>query len=70
LSQNFTIDSKKCRDYANRCVEMANKASNEHALSTLLNLAMAWLKVADELDTNDMFGNRARDAEIPNPTLP
>ena len=49
---------------------MANKASNEHALSTLLNLAMAWLKVADELDTNDMFGNRARDAEIPNPTVP
>jgi hypothetical protein len=31
---------------------------------------MAWLKVADELDTNDMFGNRARDAEIPNPTVP
>jgi hypothetical protein len=70
LSQNFTIDSKKCRDYANHCVEMANKASNEHAQSTLLNLAKAWLKVADELDTNDIFWNHARDPEIPNPTVP
>jgi hypothetical protein len=57
LSEGLTIDSEKCRDYAIRCHEMANEAANEHAKPKLLNLATAWLKLADALDNNDAFRN-------------
>jgi hypothetical protein len=42
--------SEDCRDYARRCIEMANNSADEKFQSWLFDMAREWDKVAAELE--------------------
>ena len=44
------MEEKDCREYAKRCIELANNAQENETQSMLLELAQAWTTLADELD--------------------
>ena len=44
------VDSKDCREYARRCIEIANATAPYGAQSTLRELARSWIKIADQID--------------------
>jgi hypothetical protein len=54
------VDSKDCREYARRCVEIANATAPYGAQSTLRELARSWIKIADQLDENGGFRRSER----------
>src|ERR1700738_376354 len=56
-------DSKDCRKYARRCVEIANATAPYGAQSTLRDLARSWIKIADQLDENRGFRRSERAAD-------
>jgi hypothetical protein len=43
-------DPRVYRDWADKCIEMANATADTKAQSLLFEMARAWLNVADELD--------------------
>jgi hypothetical protein len=58
------MDSKDCRDNANRCVEMANNAADKRMQSTLFDLAKAWMNLATELESNEAFRDAVKGVDI------
>ena len=42
-------DPNECRLHAERCIELAAETTNEHLKHELMNLATAWMRLADEV---------------------
>ena len=57
------MDSNDCREFSKCCIEAANQAP-DGAQSTLFELAAAWLRVAAELDGDQIFRDRMKGVEI------
>jgi hypothetical protein len=51
-------DPEECLALAEQCVVMANHALNSSIQCTLLQMAAAWAKLADELDQNASLWKR------------
>jgi hypothetical protein len=47
------MDANNCREYAKRCIEMANSAANTERQSMMFEIAAAWNQLAVELDANE-----------------
>jgi hypothetical protein len=56
-----------CREYAKRCLEMANNFADEKLQSMLFDMAHEWNKVAADLELNAALRAKFEDVPI-NPT--
>jgi hypothetical protein len=45
-----SVHSKQYRVFADRCIALANNASDRRTQSTLLDIARGWIRLADDLD--------------------
>jgi len=50
-------EPKKCREYAWRCSELAEKARTPRLKQTLLDLSKTWLKLALEIERSHALVN-------------
>lgn len=57
------MDAKDCREYARRCIEMAN-SSPDARQSTLFELAAAWNRLAAELDDNEVLRDQMEGIKV------
>ena len=57
------MDANDCREYAKRCIEMAN-TEPDRMQSVLFELAAAWTKLAAELGSNETFRDRAKRLDV------
>jgi hypothetical protein len=56
--------AEDCRDYARRCVDMANNSTDEKFQSRLFEMAREWNKVAAELELNVALRTEFEDVPI------
>jgi hypothetical protein len=54
------MDANDCREYSNRCIEMANDAATSASQTKLFRRAEAWLNLAEEIDNDAILRNQVR----------
>ena len=54
------MDANDCREYSNRCIEMANEAATDASQTKLLRWGKAWLNLAEEIDNDAILRNQVR----------
>jgi hypothetical protein len=54
------MDANDCRDYSNRCIEIANEAVTDASQTKFLRWAEAWLNLAEEIDNDAILRNQVR----------
>jgi hypothetical protein len=54
------MDANDCREYSNRCIEMANEAVTNASQTKLLWWAEVWLNLAEEIDNDAIMRNQVR----------
>jgi hypothetical protein len=60
----MAASAEDCRDYAKRCIEMANNSADEKFQSWLFEMAREWNQHAAELERNAALRAKLRDAPI------
>jgi hypothetical protein len=55
------MDAKQCRQRAQRCTELADRASDPHLKAVLKQLAERWLKSAAELEGSQVSQDEPKD---------
>lgn len=64
LAQHCHImDASKCREYAQRCIELANDAPDREQ-SILFDLAAAWFQLAAELDHDETTLSNVKEINV------
>jgi len=63
------MDASKCREYAQRCIEMANDAPDKEQ-SMLFDLAAAWFQLAADLDRDATPRDRVKEINVLRSTKP
>ena len=58
-----TVDAKKCRERAKRCLAQARKAPTLLIMTKFEGLAHAWLRLADELESIETMLRRLKKPE-------
>jgi hypothetical protein len=55
------MDSTDCRNNANACIEMANRATEQREQTLLLEVATSWMKLAVELENDPELSDAVKE---------